>query len=154
MTLGEYGKAEAAFQEVCDLTPQDYRGWWGRVCAMTHNFEFFPNSFEFSADLNRYYKAACSFASEKELSIINKKMIAYNIAMEEHIQIEQEERNREKDKYASGYVFSEGLITVSEESMRITNKRASTLGFGYGNIKRIIIPESVRTIGDNAFFLP
>ena len=38
LKLKHWPEAEKVFIEVCDLTPQDYRGWWGRIRAVTQEF--------------------------------------------------------------------------------------------------------------------
>ena len=54
LKLKEWDKANQAFQEVCELTPQNYQGWWGRIQAMTHDF----SPFQCAADASSIYACA------------------------------------------------------------------------------------------------
>lgn len=38
LKLGKYDSARRAFADVCELTPQNYHGWWGQTLAFTHSF--------------------------------------------------------------------------------------------------------------------
>ncbi len=71
LMVKEWEKADAAFQEVCDLTPGDYKGWWGRIRAKTHDFAVFQPRFDMASicaderrigELKRLYKGVNAFA--------------------------------------------------------------------------------------------
>lgn len=38
LKLKQWEKADGAFKDACDLTPQNYLGWWGRIRALTEEF--------------------------------------------------------------------------------------------------------------------
>ncbi len=73
LKLGEWDKANQSYIEVCDLTPQDYRGWWGRIQALTHDFSPFQCAVDTSSifaceqwvrDLEKLYASAVTFMPE------------------------------------------------------------------------------------------
>ena len=38
LKLKDWANANKAFQEACNLTPQNYQGWWGRIRALSQEF--------------------------------------------------------------------------------------------------------------------
>jgi len=39
LELGEYRRAKEVYGRITNEYPEDYRGWWGAVCAATQNFD-------------------------------------------------------------------------------------------------------------------
>lgn len=73
LKLKEWDKANQAFKEVCELTPQNYQGWWGRIQAMTHDFSPFQCAVDVSSiyaceqwveDLKKLFASAVMFMPE------------------------------------------------------------------------------------------
>lgn len=73
LKLGEWDKANQSYIEVCDLTPQDYRGWWGRIQALTHDFSPFQCAVDAGSiyaceqwvkDLKKLFASAVTFMPE------------------------------------------------------------------------------------------
>ncbi len=70
LRIQEWDKADAAFQEACTLSPDDYLAWWGRIRALTHEFVAFEPEIDLNSihlcekmveELKRLYKAADTF---------------------------------------------------------------------------------------------
>ena len=75
LKLREWDKANQSYIEVCDLTPQDYRGWWGRIQAITHEFSPVQCAADTSSifaceqwvgDLEKLYASAVMFMPEDQ----------------------------------------------------------------------------------------
>lgn len=41
LKLKQWASADAAFRDACDLTPQNYLGWWGRIRALSEDFSLY-----------------------------------------------------------------------------------------------------------------
>ncbi len=41
LKLKQWANADAAFRDACDLTPQNYLGWWGRIRALSEDFSLY-----------------------------------------------------------------------------------------------------------------
>ena len=66
LKLKHWDEAANSFEEVCELTPQDYRGWWGMIRALTEEFsEKLITDYEFKR-LNEYYEDALTFMNSDE----------------------------------------------------------------------------------------
>ena len=66
LKLKHWPEAEKVFKEVCDLTPQDYRGWWGRIRAITQEFTADLFHGDEIATLNDLFNSVSTFLNGPE----------------------------------------------------------------------------------------
>ena len=70
MTLNKYSDALSAYKEVSQLVPQDYRGWWGQIRAITKDFSFYHNTANVINEIKSLYNNTLTFVTvEKEADI-------------------------------------------------------------------------------------
>lgn len=77
LTLRHWPEAENVFKEVCDLTPQDYRGWWGRIRAITHEFTADLFHGDEIATLNDLFNSVSTFLDGPEKAEIDQTFDSY-----------------------------------------------------------------------------
>ena len=171
--LREYDQAEDAFQEVCRLTPQDYRGWWGIVRVLTAEFSVpFPSGRR--EDLKKNIDRALLFADpvlslkmretlNEYSSFLKSKSERDKIALEEYARKIKEESLQMQKRYEAGIVVADGEEIVSQipsEYQKIITKaiipnsvkRIADYAFSHcSNLVEIYIPDSVTEIGCFAF---
>lgn len=72
MQLQKYVDAKNAFAEVCELTPQDYRGWWGQIRAISSGSIRNTPTKSLLNELTSLYKSALTFAPEQEKNLLER----------------------------------------------------------------------------------
>ena len=72
MKIGDYQKAERAYKEVTDLTPQNHLGWIGLMEAHTHNYSKRIKSIKEMEALDKYVKSAVVLAPSGLEEILSK----------------------------------------------------------------------------------
>ncbi len=77
LKLKHWPEAENVFKEVCDLTPQDYRGWWGRIRAITHEFTADLFHGDEIATLNNLFNSVSTFLDGPENTGITQTFNSY-----------------------------------------------------------------------------
>lgn len=77
LKLRHWPEAEKVFIEVCDLTPQDYRGWWGRIRAITHEFTADLFHGDEIAALNNLFNSVSTFLNGPEKSEVDQTFDSY-----------------------------------------------------------------------------
>ena len=77
LKLKHWPEAENVFKEVCDLTPQDYRGWWGRIRAITHEFTADLFHDDEIATLNDLFNSVSTFLDGPENTGITQTFSSY-----------------------------------------------------------------------------
>ncbi len=77
LKLKHWPEAENVFKEVCDLTPQDYRGWWGRIRAITHEFTADLFHGDEIATLNDLFNSVSTFLDVPEKAEIDQTFDSY-----------------------------------------------------------------------------
>ncbi len=50
LKLKQWDKADEAFIDACDLTPQNYLGWWGRIRALSGEFSLYVDELDAKKD--------------------------------------------------------------------------------------------------------
>ena len=77
LKLKHWPEAENVFKEVCDLTPQDYRGWWGRIRAITQEFTADLFHGDEIATLNDLFNSVSTFLDGPENTGITQTFNSY-----------------------------------------------------------------------------
>lgn len=77
MKLHKYDDAQKAFAEVSMLTPQDYRGWWGQVRAISKEFTEKLDNKSALDKVYSLYKSTLVFVPNQEKYAIEQRFIAY-----------------------------------------------------------------------------
>lgn len=77
LKLKHWPEAEKVFKEVCDLTPQDYRGWWGRIRAITQEFTADLFHGDEIATLNDLFNSVSTFLDGPENTGITQTFNSY-----------------------------------------------------------------------------
>ncbi len=68
-----FQKAMDAYKDITQSYPDDFRGWWGLVVAITENFEKFKFTTEKLTEIKEYAKTALSLAPDAEKAMIKSK---------------------------------------------------------------------------------
>ena len=88
LKIKQWDKADEAFRDACDLTPQNYYGWWGRIRALTEEFTRFlddtgaRNIYIHAREtklkqLEDLYSSAATFAPEDIRESLSRTFTAY-----------------------------------------------------------------------------
>lgn len=77
MKLAKYSEARKAFEDVSSLTPQDYRGWWGQIRAITKEFSVALQSKSELEKIYALYTSTQIVAPENEKTAIERKFFSY-----------------------------------------------------------------------------
>ena len=83
--LGKYQDALIAFREVSQLTPQDYRGWWGQIRALTCEFSVPLTKQSQLDEISALYKSMMVFIPDEDKSCIQEKYYSYYSEYQEQI---------------------------------------------------------------------
>lgn len=54
VNIGNYPQAYDSFKELSEKYPDDYRGWWGMIRAMTNDFSVMPAETDYHDSIRRY----------------------------------------------------------------------------------------------------
>lgn len=83
MKLHKYREAWAAFNEVCSLTPQNYRGWWGKIRVITEDFSLRIENESRLDEIYTLYQSALLFVPDQDKSAIEQQFNDYYKPLEE-----------------------------------------------------------------------
>lgn len=90
MKQEHYDSALIAYKDVCEITPQNYLGWWGQIRAITHDFALRP---EIQSDLLRIkmlFKSAAVVATQEQQKELNERYNSYYLPLEKKSEAERE----------------------------------------------------------------
>lgn len=83
MKLHKYREAWKAFEDVCSLTPQDYRGWWGKIRVYTEDFTLQIENKSTLDEVSKLYQAVLVFVPELKKGEIEQQFQNYYQPLEE-----------------------------------------------------------------------
>ena len=93
VNLGEFKKAEDLFDRVSNTYPKDYRGWYGKMQALTENFNNNLSVLNSNSKKNEFfmtYKNAIVLSPEGESKHIKEQVLSYVKEVFNHIRSEKE----------------------------------------------------------------
>lgn len=99
MKLHKYREAWKAYEEVCSLTPQDYRGWWGKIRVRTEDFTLKIESKSKLEEIENLYQSALMFVPNHERAAIEQRFEAYYNPLAEDNTSRHEENNGRQEEY-------------------------------------------------------
>lgn len=91
MKLHKYREAWKAFSDVCSLTPQDFRGWWGKIRVYTEDFTLQIENESILDEVSKLYQSVLVVVPEEIKGEIEHQFLGY-------IQLVEERNTQRKEK--------------------------------------------------------
>lgn len=83
-----YDSAKQAFAEVCNITPQNYLGWWGQIRAITHEFTLRPERLRALNELKELFDSAFVVAVGTQKKQLQEKYDTYYLPLRQKTEAE------------------------------------------------------------------
>ena len=122
MKLHKYREAWKAYEEVCSLTPQDYRGWWGKIRVRTEDFTLKIQSKSKLEEIENLYQSALLFVPNHERTAIEKRFEAYyNPLVEDNTSRHEENKGRQEEYIQKCKVLNNKIEMLQSESANLVS---------------------------------
>lgn len=91
--LGDWYRAQLLYDEITDIYPQDYRGWWGEIVCETEGFEIFADREQTDMWFNNVERTAGDSQKIKMLKLNYEEYIA---SCDRHLEFEEKKASNRK----------------------------------------------------------
>lgn len=153
MKLHNYRAAWAAFSDVCSLTPQNYRGWWGKIRAYTEDFTLqIENEGKLNLVSNLYQSVLVVVPEEKKGTITQQFLDYFQPLEERNTQRKENMKQRKEELNQSSRLLQSEHSQLQADIAELERKKFPQGGCMSGGVATMCLMAIVACVVSSVIF--